>query len=225
MRRHWLSGTVLGVIFLLAAPSLIESHAVSDPQPQLTVTASEVEMRYCQSYSDQFSVFLKLNLQFRNESEGKIILSRHLASPIRVRVSVSSEAFQQEKFIYEPSVMAMEAQAPKREKFGDVPDAKRFATVDSGAAFSAEAWAVLIADLTTDQRKTPRTGPTAGEFVMQVFVPTWPYSSTESELQKIATNWKPQGTLITENTASRPFSITLPKVARAVPCVRFKAPT
>lgn len=191
----------------------------------LTVTATQIGEQHCQNYPDDFAVFVRLRLRFRNESSGKVILARQVESPVRVRVSTSLEALKEGRFIYHPSVSEVTNQPRKLEKVGDAPDPARFITLEPKGEFVTETWSTVLANLSTSLRKTPDIGPTAGEYVMQLFVKTWPYTSVpDEEVRRVAKRWNSWGSLMTETLLSEPIAIELPKIKHSIACSEFRRP-
>ncbi|HWX55922.1 MAG TPA: hypothetical protein VN176_15135 [Verrucomicrobiae bacterium] len=191
-------------------------------QSGLTITATQIEEQHCENYPQSFSVFLKLTLRFKNNSDEKVILSRQPSDLNHVRVSTSTETFSHGEFIYNPSPYEVGTSPPNIEPFGSAPDVERFIVLDPGAEYQTLAWTEVLADLTTTHRKTQNTGPTAGQYVMQVLVQPWPYEQRDSNA--LVAQWSSWGRLAIMTIPSNIFTIDLPKSKHGISCRSFKRP-
>ena len=209
----------------LQCSSSPEDAVAGSQSVNVIATAEQVAEQHCQNYPDNFSVFVKLRLQLRNNSHERIIMARQVAPPVHLRISTSPDNLNAGRFIYNPSVSEVSSNAAKAEAFSDAPDPARFVVLDPGAQFEADTWAVVLADLSKPFREGLTNGLSSGRYVMQIFVRTWPYSTLdESEVARIAQEWQSHGNLVTATVPSSSFTITLPRTKHAVACSLFRAP-
>jgi hypothetical protein len=213
---------------VLALSALVPSVSAQAPprgRPSLEARIiSFGEQQYCKNQPDLFTVYVQTKLQFTNISSRPVVLARRIPPAVRERVSVSHEEADRNSFVYSPDPHEVSGHPLPTVKVGNKPDPARFVTISPGSVYETLVWAGLIADLDVSQERE-HPGMTAGDFVMQIFVRTWPYTGLKRiDVEKIALRWRQYGDLFTTTIPTDFFPFTVPKDPVAPTCDGFKPP-
>jgi hypothetical protein len=182
------------------------------------------EQHYCKNETDLFTVYLKTQLIIANPSAQATILPKTLSPALRARVSMSLEDAERRKFVYDPSPYEVSKEGAKSPRFGAAPDPAIFTILRPGAKYATSIWVGMLADLSAKQN-SQQPGMTSGDFVVQVFVRTWPYSSlSQTEFENVKSNWSREGEVLNQIISSNFYPLSLPTSPVAPSCDKFKAP-
>jgi hypothetical protein len=225
---------ILCLFCLISTVILFAGHEepkVLEPSGQSAVRNLEVEVtglgeqRSCKSQPNLYVVYIETNIRIRNLSNRAVILSRVLSPALRARISLSAIEADKGKFVYNPIPDEVTAQIPESPHFGSAPDPASFVVLAPGREYETATWAGVLADL--DAQQLPqRPAMTSGNFVMQVFVRTWPYENLGLEtFEKIKNRWSATGNLLDEvDSSSNFYPVFFPHSPVSPPCDKFKAP-
>lgn len=186
-------------------------------QASLELTTSVARQLYCKSIGKELSTLrLDLRLTYKNIGQQPIILYKGSNIAFRQMISASVQNAATNRYLSDISFMVDMTNLPTISG-GANPD-KNFVVIPSGETFGTTALRGAIVFLRRNGDDKDAGGIDAGEYVLQVEVPTFPYpGSLESELR---TRWKASGDLWGENVISRPMTFEVARDPKFVACER-----
>ncbi|MBZ5525148.1 MAG: hypothetical protein LAP21_23220 [Acidobacteriia bacterium] len=220
MNTRLSSRLLLLFIFAIASTVGQEPPHAAAQNRHLSAKAGVGAQQYCQGDSHTFTVYFTLDLTLVNQSKTDVVLARKVKIPT-VRVSATLADAQAKHFFYNPDPYYVSTRPPTELNFGAVPDPALFIVLKPGEEYRTTQWTGILANLTTKKRKG-RSGVTAGNYVAQVLVNTWPFETVPGP--EIVKSWSKIGPLSNEIVESAFFPLALPVVKNAESCRTFRAP-
>lgn len=207
----------LSVMMLMCLASSVVFYAQTEaksPQQKspLQFTTSIISQRYCAGDEDLDSLQLELRLCYTNIGQQPLILYKGSNNISRVMVGPGGEEAAAGRFEVNGSVTNV-TDGSRIEIKGSAPG-EMFIVLPPGSSYNAEAEVSVI--VARDNVSKVAGAVTAGEYVLQVEVPTW----TESDdlAKKLRRRWRQSGFLWYDPVTSMPMSFRVEKQRSVVNC-------
>ncbi|MCP9496802.1 MAG: hypothetical protein MSG64_20385 [Pyrinomonadaceae bacterium MAG19_C2-C3] len=212
MRLIYLSAVILlclacaGVFYARTQPSISRQNS------PLRLSTSIVSQKYCAGDAELDSLQTELRLCYTNVGQQPLILYKGSNNISRVMVSRSAAEAAAGRFEANGSVTSI-TDGSHAETEGAVPG-EAFIVLPPGASYQTEAdIAVLVARGDTSK---VAGAVAAGEYVLQVEVPTW--SESDDLAKKLRHRWRQSGFLWYDPLTSIPMPLKVEKQRAVVDC-------
>jgi hypothetical protein len=188
---------------------LVSSEALSpaaNDQP-LKVLPTLLSERYCYGDAEVFSVWLKLRMQYINQSDRTLILDKQIGQAwYGVTVARTMEDLVAQKYEYNPNIDWIITDEDKRPpRPSPTPPSKDFVILAPGQSFESETDASVMAQYGNAKQIVGTVQP--GSHIFQMELSAWSHPGNASEFKR---RWSRVGQLVTEEIDTEPLEIRVP---------------
>jgi hypothetical protein len=199
-----LFGVLSLTIGVLSVPTV--ANPVTPDQP-ISVTPELIGQKYCYGDAEVFSVWLKLRMRYKNQSERTLILDKQIGKAwYGVTVARTMQDLAARKYEYNPNIDWIITDEDKRPvRPSPTPPRKDFAILAPGQSFENETDASVIAQYENTKQVVGAIEP--GSHIFQMELSAWSHPGTVSEFEK---RWNKLGQVVTGEIETEPIEIQVP---------------
>jgi hypothetical protein len=206
----------LSLAIAVAAIVTPSPAAPADDASPLKVTAEIISQRYCPSNETTFTVIFKLRMHFMNQTDGKLIVDKHLGwGPYHIEIASDEKSYAERKFEYDPNGDFTVGHVPPETTAQFKSPLPNFAILAPGEStnYESDFWASLIGPLPGAVRRPEAIPP--GNHVLAVWVSAWNHDLKAEEIHK---QWESFGDLVYKSVRIGPLPFNLPPDPKIEKC-------